>query len=63
MEQQVQLLQDTLDYEKENGVLWTKVYEIMDQGNAFMLDFLSGAGALRTKENVRRVGIQDWLIQ
>lgn len=45
MEQQVQLLQDTLDYEKENGVLWTKVYEIMDQGNAFMLDFLSGAGA------------------
>nr|DAG59806.1 MAG TPA: hypothetical protein [Caudoviricetes sp.] len=30
MEQQVQLLQDTLDYEKENGVLWTKVYEIMD---------------------------------
>lgn len=45
MEQQVQLLQDTLDYEKENGILWTKVYEIMDQGNAFMLDFLSGAGA------------------
>lgn len=45
MEQQVQLLQDTLDYEKENGVLWTKAYEIMDQGNAFMLDFLSGAGA------------------
>jgi hypothetical protein len=30
MEQQVQLLQDTLDYEKENGVLWTKAYEIMD---------------------------------
>jgi hypothetical protein len=30
MEQQVQLLQDTLDYEKENGILWTKVYEIMD---------------------------------
>ena len=45
MEQQVQLLQDTLDYEKENGVLWTKVYEIMGEGNAFMLDFLSGAGA------------------
>ena len=45
MNQQVQIMKDSLDYEKENGVIWTKAYEIMAEGNAFMLDFLNGAGA------------------
>lgn len=45
MNQQVQIMKDSLEYEKENGVIWTKAYEIMAEGNAFMLDFLSGAGA------------------
>lgn len=45
MEQQVQIMKDSLEYDKENGVLWTKVYEILAEGNAFTLDFLSGAGA------------------
>lgn len=45
MNQQVQIMKDSLEYEKENGAIWTKAYEIMAEGNAFMLDFLSGAGA------------------
>lgn len=45
MEQQVQIMKDSLEYEKENGVLWTKVYEILNEGYTFTIDFLSGAGA------------------
>ena len=31
LDKQIQLQQDTLDYAKENGLLWGKVYEVMQQ--------------------------------
>lgn len=42
LEQQVQLQQDALDFEKENGVLWTKVYEIMNGSSDEILKFMQG---------------------
>lgn len=42
MEQQVQLQQDALDYEKEHGILWTKVYEIMSGSSDEILEFMQG---------------------
>lgn len=63
MEQQVQLMKDSLEYDKENGVLWTKVYEVLAEGNAFTLDFLSGAGAdgFLEKANVEQEKmLEEW---
>lgn len=42
MEQQVQLQEDALEYQKENGVLWTKVYEIMGGSFDSILAFMQG---------------------
>ena len=42
MDQQVKLQEEALEYEKENGVIWTKVYEIMQGTDAEILDFMQG---------------------
>lgn len=42
LEQQVQLQTDALEYEKENGVIWTKVYEIMAGTDEEILKFMQG---------------------
>ena len=42
LEQQVKLQQDALEYQKENGVIWTKVYEVMSGSYEEILDFFTG---------------------
>lgn len=42
MDQQVKLQEEALEYEKENGVIWTKVYEVMQGTDAEILDFMQG---------------------
>lgn len=42
MDQQVKLQEEVLEYEKENGVIWAKVYDIMQGTDAEILDFISG---------------------
>ena len=42
LERQVKLQEDALEYQKENGVLWTKVYEIMSGSYEDILAFFQG---------------------
>ena len=42
LEQQVKIQEEQLEYEKENGVIWTKVYEVMQGTDAEILDFMQG---------------------
>ena len=42
LDQQVKLQEDALEYEKENGVIWSKVYEIMQGTDAEILNFMQG---------------------
>lgn len=41
MEQQVKLQQDALEYQKENGVIWTRVYEVMSGSYEQIIAFLT----------------------
>jgi hypothetical protein len=40
LEQQIKLQEDALEYQKENGVIWTKVYEVMARSESEILDFM-----------------------
>ena len=40
MNKQITLQQETLDFQKENGVLWTKVYEVLSQSDGKIMEFL-----------------------
>lgn len=40
LNKQITLQQETLDFEKENGVLWTKVYEVLSQSDGKIMEFL-----------------------
>lgn len=42
LDEQITLQQEALEYQKENGVLWTKVYEIMSGSAESILSFLQG---------------------
>ena len=42
LEQQIRLQEDALEFEKEHGVLWTKVYEIMSGSADQILQFMQG---------------------
>lgn len=42
MEQQVQLQQEALEYQKENGVIWTQVYDVMSRSAEDILAFIQG---------------------
>ena len=42
LEQQIKLQEEALEYQKENGVLWTKVYEIMAGTTEDILAFMQG---------------------
>ena len=42
LEKQIQIEEDTLEYEKENGVIWQKVADIMGSSKEEILAFLSG---------------------
>ena len=42
LEKQIQIEEDTLEYEKENGVIWQKVADIMSSSKEEILAFLSG---------------------
>ncbi len=42
LNKQIQIQQETLDFQKENGVLWTKVYEILSRSDSEILEFLVG---------------------
>lgn len=42
LEQQIKLQEDALEYQKENGVIWTKVYEVMARSENEILDFMQG---------------------
>ena len=40
LNKQITLQQETLDFQKENGVLWTKVYEVLSQSDGKIMEFL-----------------------
>lgn len=40
MNKQITLQQEALDFQKENGVIWTKVYEILAQSDGKIMQFL-----------------------
>lgn len=40
LNKQITLQQETLDFQKENGVLWTKVYEVLAQSDGKIMEFL-----------------------
>ena len=42
LDQQVKIQEESLEYEKENGVIWSKVYEVMQGTDAEILDFMQG---------------------
>lgn len=42
MERQIKIQEDSLTYQKENGVIWQQVYEVLDGSYESILDFLSG---------------------
>jgi hypothetical protein len=42
MENQVRLQKEALEYQKDNGVIWTKVYEVMNDSYDSILNFFSG---------------------
>lgn len=42
LNKQITIQQETLDFQKENGVLWTKVYEILSRNDSEILEFLVG---------------------
>lgn len=42
LENQIKLQEEALAYQKEHGIIWQKVYEIMSQSAASILDFMSG---------------------
>lgn len=42
LNKQITIQQETLDFQKENGVLWTKVYEILSRSDSEILEFLTG---------------------
>lgn len=42
LEQQIQIQKDALDYQKENGVIWTKVYDVMAGQKEEILQFMQG---------------------
>lgn len=42
LEEQIKIQEDTLEYQKANGIIWTKVAEIMDGTKEQILAFLQG---------------------
>ena len=42
LEQQIQIQKEALDYQKENGVIWTKVYDVMAGQKEEILQFMQG---------------------
>lgn len=42
LEKQITLQEEALAFEKENGVLWTKVYEVMSRSETEILEFMQG---------------------
>ena len=42
LEEQIQLEKDALEYQKENGVIWSKVYEVMSGSTESILAFMQG---------------------
>ena len=42
MEQQVKIQEETLEYQQEQGIIWQKVYEVMQGTDAEILDFMQG---------------------
>ena len=40
LNKQITLQQEILDFQKENGVLWTKVYEVLSQSDGKIMEFL-----------------------
>lgn len=42
LERQIQIQKEALDYQKENGVIWTKVYDVMAGQKEEILQFMQG---------------------
>ena len=40
LDKQISLMEETLQYEKEHGMLWDDVYNIMSQGSDYIISFL-----------------------
>jgi hypothetical protein len=40
MDTQIQLMTETLDYQKEFGLLWNNVYEVMNESAAVITNFI-----------------------
>ena len=42
LDEQIKIQQETLDFQKENGVLWTKVYDVMSGSTESIMAFMQG---------------------
>ena len=70
LDQQIQILSETLEYQKKNGLLWNQVREIMEGGDEFATAFYdkwvtskSGESALNMEEDLRafKESFQEWV--
>ena len=70
LDQQIQILTETLEYQKKNGLLWNQVREIMEGGDEFATAFYdkwvtskSGESALNMEEDLRSFKelFQEWV--
>lgn len=70
LDAQIQLLTDTLEYQKQHGLLWEEVYNVMSKSEAEIADFIMGNNSewasksgLQTHqdyENLKKE-IQEWV--
>ena len=42
LEEQIKIQEEMLEYQKENGVIWTEVYQVMSQSKEAMISFMQG---------------------
>ncbi len=65
LNKQIKIQQETLDFQKENGVLWSKVYEILARSDNEVLEFLKGNNSdfFSKSALVQRDMLEEWAKQ
>lgn len=65
LNKQIKIQQETLDFQKENGVLWSKVYEILARSDNEILEFLKGNNSdfFSKSALVQRDMLEEWAKQ
>jgi len=68
MDTQIEIMNETLEFQKEYGLLWEEVYNVMSGSAAQITDFISGnsefwsKSPLATSEEVNKIffGAEQW---